>query len=177
MKTLFEILSFVVSLNAVAKDADDISTPGRVNGCLGIKWGTTIEQAREMMKLRDGTKFQAENPGERRQLIYEGGKLSGLVVNQIVLNFYNGAFYSGVIQFEDGTSPAYDDVRRALIKKYGAPQGFAWIMADDRIDLTTDKNPDTGVACLWLHYSNTLVARKIPHSVYNKKASVSGKGL
>ena len=182
MKTLLTILIAALATTSYSKDPDDISSPGRLNGCLGMKWGATIEQAKGVIGNRGDMTLNNESTGDLVRLEYGGGMLTGIPVNYLILSFYKGEFFESYVQFTDGSTSEFAGVMGALNKKYGTCNSHSidsasWRMMGGTISLQSAKNDQTGGYGLSLNYVNSSMLQKIPFSARQKKPEVNGKGL
>lgn len=96
-----------------------------LTGFWGLKFGSSISQAENYMATKPGCVLGPVD-GKDDLLMYKGGTFAGKDIDFIALQFYKGAFYSGVVFLTPATEeraiPIYKELKADLTAKYSAPQ-------------------------------------------------------
>ena len=139
----------------------DISTPGKINGFLGIRWGTSMAAVKATVSAREGVEFHKEKTGVTGAQVFRGGTIAGHKVDHMVLSFFNDGFYEAYVQFEVNV---FDDLLAQLKKKYHDPTtrsstSCTWLFAFEEIVLLQEMK-DGMPLYTTMSYVETSVRRK-----------------
>lgn len=122
MKNIIILMSlFVYSFNCFAQVAN---TKPVLEGFLGIKFGSSQEEVRNVMLTKQGFKYNSELSDNNR-LIFGEGMFAGNYAENLAFVFVNNKFYTSILIFKPSSSSKilelYQEIVNGITKKYFKP--------------------------------------------------------
>ena len=119
MKNKILVIALIL-INFIAYSQIDSSKD--LSGFWGIEFGSSLQQAKEVMKSKAGCEFYTGS--NETQLVYSGGQFAGDDIKALMLEFYNNKFYNATVVVTPSTSnilSAYENMVNNLTAKYSKP--------------------------------------------------------
>lgn len=89
------------------------------DGFWGIKFGSSVEEAKKIMSTKNNCKL---SDSSEEELLYSGGSFSGLDIDWLYLQFIDGRFYNSIIRLKPSSESIvfleYEDFKEKFNAKY-----------------------------------------------------------